>query len=222
MALAYHEGSMEMVDELGNAYQGAGGNPGELQGMGIDRGNQTDSQFVLAPGQTSSAIFSVARARNNTQPIGTAFTYNLTIDQLQSQNGADSIVARQYNLNFPNMSPGSSGGAFPSTAPANGFVGGTGNGGTGVASSGAAGAPAGKGAAIGSRATAVPAQRNAVNTRAGVAAAPNSRVPVQGAVNNAALRSNVATTAKPATAVKPAPAKTAVKKTADNTTPASK
>lgn len=70
IALAYHDGSMEMVDELGNAYQGAGGNPGELQGMGIDRGGQTDSQFVLAPGQTSSAIFSVARARTTRNQSG--------------------------------------------------------------------------------------------------------------------------------------------------------
>jgi hypothetical protein len=217
MALAYHDGSMEMVDELGNAYQGAGGNPGELQGMGIDRGNQTDSQFVLAPGQTSSAIFSVARARNNTQPIGTAFTYNLTIDQLQAQNGASAIVARQYNLNFPNMAPGSSGGAFPSSTPASGFVGGSGtpNAATGVATSTPGSTvPGGKGAAIGSRAAAVPTQRNAVNARSAVAAttAPRSPVANQAPVNNAALRSSATTSAKP-------PAKTAVKKTADNTTP---
>jgi hypothetical protein len=38
----------------------AGGNPGQLQGMGIDRGNQTDSQFQLGPGQTGYALFSVA------------------------------------------------------------------------------------------------------------------------------------------------------------------
>ena len=219
MALAYHDGSMEMVDELGNAYQGAGGNPGELQGMGIDRGNQTDSQFVLAPGQTSSAIFSVARARNNTQPIGTAFTYNLTIDQLQAQNGASAIVARQYNLNFPNMAPGSSGGAFPSSTPASGFAAGSGSTATGVANSTGAGASS---ATSGANArTAVPAQRSAVNARSAVATtnAPKTPVAAQGAVSNAALRSSAAATAKPTAAAKPTPAKTAVKKTADNTTP---
>jgi hypothetical protein len=221
IALAYRDGSMEMVDELGNAYQGAGGNPGQLQGMGIDRGNQTDSQFVLAPGQTSSAIFSVARARNNTQAIGTSFTYNLTIDQLQAQNGADAIVARQYNLNFPNLSPGSRGGAFPAATPASGFVGGTGNG-TGVATSNPAGVVSGgKAAAIGSRAAAVPTQRNAVNPRSAVAAtaAPRNPVANPAPVNNAALRSSATASAKPAAAVKPAPTKTTVRKTADKTTP---
>jgi hypothetical protein len=212
IALAYHDGSMEMVDELGNAYQGAGGNPGELQGMGIDRGSQTDSQFILAPGQTSSAIFSVARMRNNTQPIGTSFTYNLTIDQLQAQNGASAIVARQYNLNFPNMAPGSSGGAFPASTPASGFAAGSGNS-NGVANYTGAGAPAANSQ------TAVPAQRNAVNARSAVATtnAPRGAAAAQGAVSNAALRSSAATAAKPA-AAKPAPAKTAVKKTTDNTT----
>lgn len=224
MALAYHEGSMEMVDELGNAYTGAGGNPGELQGMGIDRGNQTDSQFVLAPGQTSSAIFSVARARNNTQPIGTAFTYNLTIDQLQAQNGAQAIVARQYNLNFPNMAAGSNGGAFPSSTPASGFVGGSNGTATGVAgvpSSGAGIVAGGKGAAIGAPASnsksTVPARGTAVNARSAVAT--TAPVAAQRPVSNAALRTQVATTAKPAAAVKPVPAKPAVKKTADSTTP---
>lgn len=218
IALAYHDGSMEMVDELGNAYQGAGGNPGELQGMGIDRGGQTDSQFVLAPGQTSSAIFSVARGRNNTQPIGTSFTYNLTIDQLQAQNGASAIVARQYNLNFPNMAPGSSGGAFPSSTPASGFAAGSGNGANGVANNGAAGA--GFATPSANSRTAVPAQRNAVNARSAVATTNATKSPVvnQGAVSNAALRSSTATTAKPAAATKPTPAKPAVKKTTDNTT----
>lgn len=220
IALAYHDGSMEMVDELGNAYQGAGGNPGELQGMGIDRGNQTDSQFVLAPGQTSSAIFSVARARNNTQPIGTSFTYNLTIDQLQAQNGASAIVARQYNLNFPNMAAGSSGGAFPASTPASGFAAGSGSAANGVANY--TGAGAGSAAPAANSRTAVPAQRNAVNARSAVATtnAPKSPVAAQGAVNNAALRSSAPTTARPAAATKPTPAKTAAKKTADNTTPA--
>ncbi|HKU25550.1 MAG TPA: hypothetical protein VJQ54_08770 [Candidatus Sulfotelmatobacter sp.] len=82
LIIAYHDGSMVMVDNNGNTYVPAGGNPGELQGMGIDRGNQTDSQFVLGPGQTGSALFSVARGRGPTSPIGTGYSYNLTIDEL--------------------------------------------------------------------------------------------------------------------------------------------
>jgi len=104
LIIAYHDGTSTMVDNLGNTYGGAGGSTGPVQGMGIDRGNSTDSQFVLAPGQTSSASFNVARSRNpNTDPLGTGFTYNLTIDQLQPQNGAQALMQRQYNLNFPSL-----------------------------------------------------------------------------------------------------------------------
>lgn len=127
LVIAYHDGSMVMVDNNGNAYIPAGGNPGELQGMGIDRGNQTDPQFVLAPGQTGNAMFAVARNRPNTSPIGTSYSYNLTIDELQTQNGALAIPVRTYNLNFPTLAPGASSAAFSSgSSPVNGVATGSG------------------------------------------------------------------------------------------------
>ena len=127
LIIAYHDGSMVMVDNNGNTYVPAGGNPGELQGMGIDRGNQTDSQFVLAPGQTGNALFSVARGRAPNSPVGTGYTYNLTIDELQAQNGAMAIPVRTYNLNFPSLAPGTSNAAFGSNAVATGKAGTAGN-----------------------------------------------------------------------------------------------
>ena len=127
LIIAYHDGSMVMVDNNGNTYIPAGGNPGELQGMGIDRGNQTDSQFVLGPGQTGNALFSVARGRPDTSPVGTGYTYNLTIDELQAQNGAMAIPVRTYNLNFPSLAPGTSNAAFGSNAVATGKAGAVGN-----------------------------------------------------------------------------------------------
>jgi hypothetical protein len=127
LIIAYHDGSMVMVDNNGNTYIPAGGNPGELQGMGIDRGNQTDSQFVLGPGQTGNALFSVTRGRPDTSPVGTGYTYNLTIDELQAQNGAMAIPVRTYNLNFPSLAPGTSNAAFGSNAVATGKAGAVGN-----------------------------------------------------------------------------------------------
>src|SRR5579871_2182007 len=124
LSIAYHDGSMVMVDNNGNTYIPAGGNPGELQGMGIDRGAQTDSQFQLGPGQTGSALFSVARNRAANSPIGTSYSYNLTIDELQLQNGALAIPVRTYNLNFPTLAPGSSAAPFASgSSVANGLIG---------------------------------------------------------------------------------------------------
>ena len=235
LIIAYREGSMVMVDNLGNTYQAAGGNPGAVQGMGIDRGNQTDSQFSLGPGETGNVMYSVARSRGNDSAIGTGFSYNFTIDELQAQNGAQAIAVRQYNLNFPTLTPGASGAGLPgqgvgsasnvagakgSAAPGvSNYVGGSAA--PGIAAPGIP-AQAGRGAVVGagtaSRAVAVPGQPATVNR-----AAQNSRVPVastQNAVNNAALKSNVAVAAKPSPvpAAKPIPAKTTPNKTAVNPT----
>jgi hypothetical protein len=186
LIIAYHDGSMVMTDNNGATYQGAGGNPGELQGMGIDRGGQTDPQFVLGAGQTSSARFSVARARPANSPIGTGYTYNLTIDQLQTQNGASALVVRSYNLNFPTLTPGS---ASSLTSFASGS---TGN---------------GTGASTATTSTAVRGTVPAAQTAGPVGATPNTP-----GVTNAAMKTPVATTAKPSPAVKPIPATTNAKK----------
>jgi hypothetical protein len=122
LILAYHEGSMVMVDSNGNTYIPAGGNPGQLQGMGIDRGNQTDSQFQLGPGQTGYALFSVARSRAANSAVGTSYSYNLTIDELQLQNDALAIPVRMYNLNFPSLTAGTSAASFGGAVPATGYM----------------------------------------------------------------------------------------------------
>lgn len=209
LVIAYHDGSMVMVDNNGNTYIPAGGNPGQLQGMGIDRGTQTDSQFQLGPGQTGNALFSVARGRPANSPIGTSYSYNFTIDELQLQNGALAIPVRTYNLNFPTLAPGSSAAPFASgSSVANGMVG---NGNRGSYT----GATVQQGAA-----QAVPGQRGVgvatpqtrmVNGRP-VTTVPTQSAPAAAVVNNAAMKTPVAATqAKPAAAVRPIPATTAVK-----------
>lgn len=210
LIIAYHDGSMVMVDNNGNTYVPAGGNPGQLQGMGIDRGNQTDSQFVLAPGQTGNALFSVARGRAANSPIGTGYTYNLTIDELQAQNGALAIPVRTYNLNFPSLVPGSSNAnAFATTSPTGGAV----------APTGGAMAAQGKGQSVGQRTGVAPQQQRTVNGQ--VPATPAQGTPAS-VVNNAAMKTPVpamktpvpaprapATATRPAPAAKPIPATTA-------------
>lgn len=230
LIIAYHEGSMVMVDNLGNTYVPAGGNPGAVQGMGIDRGNQTDSQFVLGPGQTGNAMYSVARSRGNDSAIGTGFSYNFTIDELQAQNGAQAIAVRQYNLNFPTLAPGASGPALPGQAVAGGssvaggkkgaaagvanYVGGATT--PGMAVPGIPGQAQGV-VAGGSVATpgavATPGQPQVVNR-----AVQNSRVrpaTAPNAVNNAALKTNIVATPRTVAPVaKPIPGKASDKKTA--------
>lgn len=193
LMIAYKEGSMVMVDNNGNAYVPAGGNPGELQGMGIDRGSQTDSQFQLGPGQTGSAMFSVARVRSDTSPVGTAYQYNLTIDELQAQNGAMAIPVRSYNMNFPSLTAGMNTGFGSGSQVAGGAA-------PAGSSSYVAGQPAAgtKAAAVG---TAVPASNPAVVRTATPAAAAKA-----GVVNNAAMTSNTGAAAKKVVVVRPIPA----------------
>jgi len=215
LIIAYHEGSMVMVDNNGNTYVPAGGNPGEVQGMGIDRGSQTDSQFVLAPGQTGNALFSVARGRGNDSPVGTGYTYNLTIDELQPQNGAMAIPVRQYNLNFPSLSPSSIASGM-STVSASAPSGGA------ATNSYVSG---GKAAAVGGMST----QTNQLGSRpVNGQRAVNQSVAAQqrttqqqgtGAMVPAAMNSRISTATKPAAAVKPvAQAKPGTANTPNSTT----
>jgi len=221
LTIAYHDGSMVMVDNNGNTYIPAGGNPGQLQGMGIDRGNQTDSQFVLGAGQTGNALFSVARGRGPTSPIGTAYSYNFTIDELQLQNGAMAIPVRTYNLNFPSLAPGVSNAAFTSGgSPAGGVVAGGRATSAGAASAAARvpqgsveaqpGTP-GQPAPVNSSVVAPNPQQRMVNAR------PNTAAPAQAAtqpiVNNAAIRTPLNSSRSAASAAPPAKPSPATKPT---------
>jgi hypothetical protein len=208
LIIAYHDGSMVMVDNNGNTYVPAGGNPGELQGMGIDRGNQTDSQFVLSPGQTGNALFSVARGRAPNSPVGTGYTYNLTIDELQAQNGAMAIPVRTYNLNFPSLAPGTSNAAFASNAAATGKTGAV-----GTATGSAAAVPQRNNQVVqGQRNVGATPQQRLVNGRPVGTPVQTTAAPV---VKNAAMKTPV-TPAKPSAApavsqAKAIPAPTAAK-----------
>jgi len=201
LIIAYHDGSMIMTDNNGSTYQGAGGNPGELQGMGIDRGAQTDPQFVLNPGQTGNAMFAVARGRPANSPIGTGYGYNLTIDELQTQNGATAIIVRSYNLNFPSLTPGTTTSLTPfsSGTPRNAFTGGS----TAASSAATGGTALSTGTA---NIATSPASGGTIPARTtGSATASSSTV-----VTNAAMKSTVGATAKTSAAVKPIPATTPV------------
>jgi hypothetical protein len=232
LSIAYHEGSMVMVDNFGNTYIPAGGSAGAVQGLGIDRGNQTESQFVLAPGQSGNAMFAVARIRDNQSAVGTGYTYNFTIDELQAQNGAEAIAVRQYNMNFPDLAPGATSAGFggagssPAGSPVTNVAGrGKGTGRPVAGSSyvgGTAAAPVGTGVAVtrgatGSTATTIApngkgaAIGRAASAPAGVGVASPVRTTAVAAPAVAATPAqktvnNAALRSGPATAVKPTPA----------------
>ncbi|MEP7242942.1 MAG: hypothetical protein ABI885_04575 [Gammaproteobacteria bacterium] len=106
LILGYHATSSAAVDNLGNRY--IYGRPGthdvSVQGIGIVESQKADPQFQLAAGQSRNASFQVIRFNAARTEIGTAFNYDLTIDQLTVLSGGQSIrTVRSDALSFPNL-----------------------------------------------------------------------------------------------------------------------
>lgn len=103
--LAYVTGTSSGVDNLGNAYYfgRAGTHDMSTQGIGLLEGRKADTQFQLDPGESRNAMFGIIRYEAARKPIGTSFTYNMTIAELRKLGGTGVESAKQYTLNFPHL-----------------------------------------------------------------------------------------------------------------------
>ena len=108
LVLAYKAGTSLAVDQLGNRY--AWGRPGtsdgSATGIGIARGQNVDAQFALAPGQARDATFQVWR-RPGRSEIGTVYSYDVALVELQPLNGGQVRLVRDYSLGFRDLRVGS-------------------------------------------------------------------------------------------------------------------
>lgn len=113
--LAYRSSSSAGMDNFGNGF--TWGRPGtydtSVKGMGYVSSRSADPQFVLNPGQSRSATFSLIRF-NARPPIGTSWTWDVVIDELEIQPGQVIRSLRQNSMNLANLTPGT----FSSAAPA--------------------------------------------------------------------------------------------------------
>jgi len=104
--LAYQSGSSSAVDNLGNRY--VYGRPSthdtSVQGIGYVTGRSADAQFVLNPGETRAAAFNVIRFNSGASQIGTAFNYDVVIQQLEILPSQQVRTVRDYSLNFASLS----------------------------------------------------------------------------------------------------------------------
>jgi hypothetical protein len=104
ITLAYVTGTSMSVDNLGNSY--GWGRPGthdvSTQGIGLLEGRKVDTQFRLDPGESRSAVFGVIRYNAGRKQLGTSFSYNVTIAELQKQATLVHAV-KQYSLSFPHL-----------------------------------------------------------------------------------------------------------------------
>lgn len=104
--LAYQSGSSGAVDNLGNRY--VYGRPSthdtSVQGIGYVTGRSADAQFVLNPGETRAATFNVIRFNSGASQVGTAFNYDVVIQQLEILPSQQVRTVRDYSLNFASLS----------------------------------------------------------------------------------------------------------------------
>ncbi|HEY7405749.1 MAG TPA: hypothetical protein VIB39_19645 [Candidatus Angelobacter sp.] len=103
--LAYVTGSSSGVDNLGNAYYWgrAGTHDASTAGIGLLEGRKADTQFQLDPGESRNAMFGIIRYEAARKPIGSSFTYNMTIAELRKLGGTSVESLKQYTMNFPHL-----------------------------------------------------------------------------------------------------------------------
>lgn len=116
--LAYRATSSAGVDNYGNRY--LWGRPGthdvSVKGIGLVEARKADPQFALNPGQVRSATFNVIRY-NAVAPFGTAYSYDVLIDELEILPGQQIRSVRQNSLTFTNLSAN-----LPETNPATAVI----------------------------------------------------------------------------------------------------
>lgn len=103
--LAYKTGSSTVTDNLGNRYYWgrAGTHDVSASGIGIVEGSKADPQFTLQPGESREAAFGLIRYNVGNQEIGSTFSYDAVIDQLELLNGAQIRVVRDYSIGYHDL-----------------------------------------------------------------------------------------------------------------------
>ncbi len=109
--LAYRNTSGTGRDNFGQQFfYGRPNADASVKGMGVVDTRNADPQFMLAPGQSRAATFTMIRF-NARPPIGESFGYDLVIDELAILPGQQIRSVRQNSLTFTNLAPGSMVGA---------------------------------------------------------------------------------------------------------------
>lgn len=103
--LAYHTGSSTVTDNLGNRYYWGRASTHDMSasGIGIVEGSKADPQFVLRPGESREATFGLIRYNTGNQEIGTTFSYDVVIDQLELLNGGQIRSLRSYTIGYHDL-----------------------------------------------------------------------------------------------------------------------
>jgi hypothetical protein len=119
LSLAYVAKSSVLTDNLGNRFFWGTAGTYDMSATGIGKveANKADPQLTLAPGEWRMATFTLRRRTAKTDPDGTAYTYNVTLAELQVLNGQQVRTTREHSLTFADF-PLSASGVAPAATPA--------------------------------------------------------------------------------------------------------
>jgi hypothetical protein len=106
LILGYKAKGNSAIDNLGNLY--GYGRPGthdtSVEGIGLIEGGAADTSFVLAPGQSRNAVFTVTRFNSGPTPQGTSYTFDTIIAELRIlPNGQQSETVREYAVHLADL-----------------------------------------------------------------------------------------------------------------------
>ncbi|MEO8445302.1 MAG: hypothetical protein ABI567_09885 [Gammaproteobacteria bacterium] len=123
IVLGYKSGSSAATDNLGNGY--VYGRPSthdtSFAGIGLVTGRAADPSFALKPGETRNAAFTVTRFNSLGKQLGTAWAYDVVVNQLEILPSQQVRNGREFSLHFTDLSgnmPGLAAGAAGAAAPA--------------------------------------------------------------------------------------------------------
>lgn len=105
LILAYKATTSSVIDNLGQRYYWgrAGTYDTSVTGIGIVQGNKADPQFVLGPGQSRDVTFRLFRDMPRNGGIGSAYNFDVALEQLAILQSQQIRTVREYSLNFQNL-----------------------------------------------------------------------------------------------------------------------
>lgn len=104
--LGYKSTSSTAIDNLGNAY--VFGRPGthdtSFAGIGLVTSRAADPSFVLNPGESRNAAFTVTRFNSGGKQLGTAWSWDVVMNQLEILPSRQVRAGKEHSLHFADLS----------------------------------------------------------------------------------------------------------------------
>lgn len=108
LVMGYTAKSSVLIDNLGNRYYWgrSGTYDTSVTGMGVVTSGKADTSFRLAPGESRTASFQLVRYRPGNNPLGTSFTWDVAVEELEALSSEQVRTVRQFAMHFENLSAG--------------------------------------------------------------------------------------------------------------------